>query len=170
MDLLDTSYALVLPAPCQSFFSKMLGRMLTGKSTCSSTCSLIRHSTSVCPLDSQESFPYPQPPRTFRYPTAKLSFTTLFAVYSFTFPISKRPLLLITQRKITHSRSEVPLPVSALSSIVVNYLHQRKSKASTKLSIPHGSPVRIRTFNHNQGKFTTVRSKAVGISLWRLLV
>ena len=28
------------------------------------------------------------------------------------------------------------LPVSALSSIVVNYLHQRTSKASTKLSIP----------------------------------
>ena len=40
LDLLDTSYALVIPAPCQSFFSKTLGRTLTGKSTCSSTCFL----------------------------------------------------------------------------------------------------------------------------------
>ena len=83
-----TSYALVIPAPCQSLFSKMLGRTLTGKSTCCSTCSLIRHSTS---LDTQESFPYPQPRRTFHHPTSKLSFMTLFTVYSFTFPISKRP-------------------------------------------------------------------------------
>ena len=103
---LDTSYALVIPTPCESFFSKMLGRTLTGKSTCSSTCSLIRHSTSVCPLDTQGSFPYPQPRRTFRYPTSKLSFTTLFTMYSFTFPISERPHLLITPRKMTHSRSE----------------------------------------------------------------
>ena len=104
----DTSYALVIPAPCQSFFSKMLGRTLTGKSTCSSTCSLIRNSTSVCPLDTQGSFPRPQPPRrTFRYPTSKLSFTMLFTVYSSNFPISKRPLLLITPQKMIHSGSEV---------------------------------------------------------------
>ena len=82
----------------------MLGRTLTGKSTCSSTCSLIRNSTSVCPLDIQEIFPYPQPRRTFRY-LKTVFHEAIYGVLVY-FPISKRPLLLITSRKMTYFRSE----------------------------------------------------------------
>ena len=166
-----TSYALVIPAPCQSLFSKMLGRTLTGKSTCSSTCSLIRHSTSVCPLNTQESFPYPQPRRTFRYLTSKLSFTMLFMVYSFTFPISERPHLLITPRKMTHSRSE---------AVVVEGSDSYRGEPCWDAELHRGlrcllakiinDDTQESAHRQRESKFTTVRSKAVGISLWRLLV
>ena len=146
----------------------MLGRTLTGKSTCSSTCSLIRNSTSVCPLDIQESFPYPQPCRIFRYPTSKLSFTMLFTVYSFTFPISKRPLPLITPRKMTHSRSEAVVVEGSDSYQGEPCWDAELHRCSLVKTI--NDDTRDSAHRQREGKFTTVRSKAVGISLWKLLV
>lgn len=78
---LDTSAALVIPGPCQSFFFKTLGCTLTRKSTSTSTYSLIQDSTSVCSLDTQGSFsdlqPWPtEKVCTFRFSTSKLPFMT----------------------------------------------------------------------------------------------